>query len=239
MGSIKFKTWLTAVVVLFVLGVLADYYFLHLLFNEKQQILNGSVPAAAVINDSGSPSNTSEQTDEDTIKANPPVRTDDSATNDVIENKDNFLQSLKSCAPEIAAQAIATPEALIEYLRKSIGVKSEDVSIENFHLLLKDGSKRRIHVVASDNTNSKNKKEIRLFTVDAEGYPDPVPLKGTETLESLLSMGQIQEHEVKSQLTLKDGGTVTLEKHGNEIFEFQYTHQNKVLSCRLKDCQCL
>ncbi len=237
MGPIKFKTWITAVVVLFVLGVLADYYFLHLLFKEKQQQLNGSVPAAAVVHDSATDSANPEKTDEDSMKENPPLKTDESAPEAAAE-KDTFLQSLKTCAPEIAAQAIATPEALMEYLRKSIGVKNEDVSVENFHLLWKDGSKRRIHVVASDNTNSKSKKEIRLFTVDAEGYPDPVPLKGTETLESLLAMGQVQEHEVKSQLVLKDGGSVSLETHGNQVFEFQYTHQNKILSCRLKDCQC-
>ncbi|MDG0815864.1 hypothetical protein [Bdellovibrio svalbardensis] len=232
MGPIKFKTWITAVVVLFVLGVLADYYFLHLLFKEKQQQLNGSVPAAAVIRDSNSNTGAYEE------QVKPTPTTGDSAPESAAENKDTFLDSLKTCAPEIAAQAIATPEALIEYLRKSIGVKSEDISVENFHLLLKDGSKRRIHVVDSDNTNSKNKKELRLFSVDAEGYPEPVPLKGTETLDSLLAMGQVEGHEVKSQLLLKDGGTVTLETHNNNVFEFQYTHQNKILSCRLKDCQC-
>lgn len=236
MNSIKLKTWIITVITLFTLGLLADYYFLHILFIEKQQQLNGSLPESAIVSDSGSVTKNPEQaTSEDLTNKNLHALGE---KNPVTDNKDNFLVSLKSCAPEIAAQAIATPEALLEYLRKSIGVKDEDKLIENFHLLLKDGTQRRVHVAAADNTNEKNKKELHLFTLDAEGYPQSVPLKGDETLESLLALGQVQKHEVKSQLTLEDGGTVTVETHDNEVYEFQYTHENKILSCRQKDCQC-
>lgn len=230
MGPIKFKTWLTWAIILFFLGLLADYFFLHKLFKEKQDLLNGAVPASAVIKNStvaeATVTETASPGAENSNQTAPPTQ------------EDTFLASLKQCAPEIAAQTVATPEALIEYLRKSVGVKNEDVTIENYHMIWKDGSKRRVHVVASDNTNSKNKKEIRLFRVDNEGYPDPVPLKGNETLESLLAMGQVENKEVKSSLQLKDGGNVDLEMHNNVVYEFQYTHNGKVLSCRLKDCQC-
>lgn len=235
MGPIKLKTWITWAVILFVLGVLADYYFLHILFKEKQDLLNGAVPAAT----STATPTPSDKTDEEEMKENPPTLTEPAGSDSSAETpKDNFLESLKKCSPEIAAQAVATPEALIEYLKKSIGVKSENVDIENFHVLWKDGSKRRIHVVGSDNTNSKTKKDIKFFKVDAEGYPDPVALRGDETLEALLAQGKVEGHEVKSQLMLKDGGAVALEMHDNLVFEFQYNHQGRVLSCRFKECQC-
>ncbi|QDK38528.1 hypothetical protein [Bdellovibrio sp. NC01] len=230
MGPIKFKTWLTWAIILFFLGLLADYFFLHKLFKEKQDLLNGAVPASAVIK-------SSDVAEATTVTATTPTATQEQ-TQPAPTQQDTFLVSLKQCAPEIAAQTVATPEALIEYLRKSIGIKNEDITVENYHMIWKDGSKRRVHVVASDNTNSKVKKEVRLFKVDDEGYPDPVPLKGNETKESLLAMGQVENTEVKSSLQLKDGGNVELEMHNNSVYEFQYTHNGKVLSCRLKDCQC-
>lgn len=228
MEPIKFKTWLTWALILFILGVLADYYFLHILFHEKP--VNN--PSAVVSTMNG------------TTEAPGAVQSDAPATSvaetepDATPTKDNFLENLKKCAPEIAAQAIATPEALMEYLKKSIGVKAENISIENFHIVLKDGSQRRIHLVDSDNTNSANKKELRFFKLDAEGYPERLPLKGNETLESLLALGTVQHHEVKSLLALKDNTSVSLEVHDNKVYEFQFSNHDHVLSCRLKECQC-
>ena len=173
-----------------------------------------------------------------TVSSDTPATAVTETEPDSTPTRDNFLESLKKCAPEIAAQAIATPEALMEYLKKSIGIKTENISIENFHIVLKDGSQRRIHVVDSDNSNSANKKELRFFKLDAEGYPERLPLKGNETLESLLALGTVQHHEVKSQLALKDNTSVSLEVHDNKVYEFQFTNHDHVLSCRLKECQC-
>lgn len=232
MGPIKLKTWITWAVSLFILGVLADYYFLHILFQEKQDHLNGAVPA--IVSDVNAVATGNQQKTEQ-------KNSEAGGSTEASESKnqiDNFLISLQKCAPEISAQGVATPEALIAYLSKTIGIKKETVTIENFHLLTKDGQKMRIHVVESDNTNSKHKKEIRLFKVDNEGYPDPVELKEDESLASLIALGQVTNHEVKSELLLKDGGAVNLETHNNEVFEFQYKQQDKILSCRLKECQC-
>ena len=230
MEPIKFKTWLMWALILFILGVLADYYFLHILFHEKP--VNSPNAVVSAINGNISSPETG---------AEPPAVSEApvaEAEPDTTPVKDNFLENLKKCAPEIAAQAVATPEALMEYLKKSVGIKSEDITIENYHITLNDGSQRRIHVVASDNTNSPNKKELRFFKLDAEGYPERLPLKGDETLQSLLALGTLQHREVKSQLNLKDDTSVSLETHDNKVFEFQYTNHNHVLSCRLKECQC-
>lgn len=230
MEPIKFKTWLMWALILFMLGVLADYYFLHILFHEKP--VNN--PNAVVSTINGTISSPETVAGVPAVSQAPVAEAEPDAT----PVKDNFLENLKKCAPEIAAQAVATPEALMEYLKKSVGIKSEDITIENYHLTLNDGSQRRIHVVASDNTNSPNKKELRFFKLDAEGYPERLPLKGGETLQSLLALGTLQHREVKSQLNLKDNTSVSLETHDNKVFEFQYTNHNHVLSCRLKECQC-
>ncbi|NUN05317.1 MAG: hypothetical protein HUU57_06115 [Bdellovibrio sp.] len=233
MKPISLKVWITWGVILFCLGVGSDYYFWHLLFQEKV----GATQDAAM---------TPPQTEATATPEASETPADDSFISEIQgavseptgEIKDNFLESLKACAPEVAAQAIATPEALMEYLQKSIGVKTEEVSVENFHLTLPDGSKRRVHVVISDNTNSTTKKEIRFFKLDAEGYPERLPLKGDETLKSLLAQGTQTRHEARLQLLLKDGSSVNLERHDQKVFEFQFANHGKVLSCRFKECLC-
>jgi len=231
MEPIKLRTWITWALILFALGLLADYFFLHLLFHEKnnakKEVITAPVTPGATVAPAHTPDETFIADNENEAESEAESR-----------SKDNFLESLQKCAPEVAAQAIATPEALMEYLKKSVGVSKDEISLENYHLTLPDGSKRRVHVVIADNTNSPDKKEIRLFKLDAEGYPERLKLRGDETLESLLAMGTVTRHEAKSELLLKDGSTVSLEMHDKKVFEFQYNNHGKVLSCRFKDCQC-
>lgn len=230
MRSTKLSTWITWALVLFALGVATDYYFLHILFHQKQQealqVAEDEKAAAA----EATPATTAGDDSFLGEKGNAQVQND--------AGKDTFLASLQTCAPEVAAQAIATPEALMEYLQKSVGVAKEEISLENYHLTLPDGSLRRVHLITADNTNAKDKIEIRFFKLDAEGYPERLPLKGDETLESLLALGKVSKHEVKSVLELKDKTTVNLEKHDNVVFEFQYNNHGKILSCRYKECLC-
>src|SRR5205814_1859116 len=119
------------------------------------------------------------------------------------KKSDNFIESLQKCAPEIAAQAIGTPEALLLYLRQSVGIEREETTYENFHMTVADGSERRIHVVASDASNSPDKKEIRYFKLDKQGFPEKIPLKSTDTLQSLMALGHVHTHEVKKEVLLK------------------------------------
>ncbi len=230
MKSIKLRVWIAWALALFGLGVLTDYYFLHILFHQKQQEIERI--SEGVEATSGMLKKSTPGTDDSFLGGN--ERIQEVTTSD----KDTFIVALQACAPEVAAQAIGTPEALMEYLQKSVGVVHEDISIENYHLTLKDGTQRRIHLVTSDNTNAKDRVEIRFFRLDAEGYPERLSLKDEDTLESLLALGQVTRHEIKSRLELKDGTAVNLEKHDNVVFEFQYFNGARILSCRFKECVC-
>lgn len=229
MKEIKFKHWFMWAVVLFVLGVAADYYFLHILFPKKQDLLNG-----AVTEQQPSPGAIATATHMDSTLHGEagiaPVVAD--------SGKDTFNESLKACAPEIAAQAVATPEALMEYLRKSLGVKSEETTLENYHLDSADGSKRRIHVIGADNTNSKSVKIVKFYKLDAQELPEEIPLKSDDTVEKLLATGKVTKVEKKMDLKLKDDSSVSLEMHDNKVFQFQFNNHGKVLSCLYTDCQC-
>lgn len=109
MTPIKLKNWLIAIVVLIGLSLIVDYYFIHILFTKKDQAFKtqqaaGTMPEQAPALPEG----------------------DETAGTDLPAGKDNFLEEIKRCIPEVAAQGIATPEALTEYFKKSIGVQSEN-----------------------------------------------------------------------------------------------------------------
>jgi hypothetical protein len=226
MEPIKLKTWILWAAILFALGVGADYFFLHVLFYQKNPTAQAPAEGGSTLNPEpvGKPNDV-------------PVLAHENVEADT-KKSDNFLESLKKCAPEIAAQTIATPEALLLYLRQSVGIEKEDVSYENFHMTIADGSERRIHVVTTDSSNSPDKKEIRFFKLDKEGFPEKIPLKATDTLASLMAMGQVHTHEVKREVLLKDKTSVSIEEHNDQIYEFQYSNHGKILSCRIRQCQC-
>lgn len=136
MKSVTLKIWIIWTVVLFAVGLLADYYFLHLLFQEKHQTFKETVlePEQEVA------------TDQEVFTEVPAT-----AHEEPLNQEDNFLPMLQKCAPEIAAQTISTPEALVEYLRKSIGIRTESVLQDReLKLTLKDGTE--VTYKSQDNT---------------------------------------------------------------------------------------
>ncbi len=111
MEKISWQRWVTVCVVLVLLGLAADYYFLHILFDQKRKALIEETVAA---------NNASTATE--TENAAPAVAL----------GKDNFLESLKTCRPDISSQGITTPEALLTYLEKSVGTESGSLGGNSF-----------------------------------------------------------------------------------------------------------
>lgn len=214
MQQVKPKIWMIWALILFIAGLLADYYFLHILFREKKAGNNGSA-----------------------ILVTPPETTPNNSlilTEVPDTGKDNFLITLQQCAPEIAAQAISTPDALFLYLRKSVGVITEDNTLENYNIILPNGSARRIEVLPGDKNN-----QLRYFEVNAHGVSKRLPLEKNQKLQQLLSQGILHNHRMKTLTMLKDGSQLDTEIHDNKVYEFQYNNHGKILSCRYTECRCL
>lgn len=117
MHPIKLKNWLIAIIILLGLSLIVDYYFIHILFTAKDQAFKSQEAAEAL----APATETATEAQQDSALAT---------------GEDNFLPSLQACIPEVAAQGIATPEALVEYFKKSIGIQSENGN----DLVLKDQS---------------------------------------------------------------------------------------------------
>lgn len=255
MKSNKGKKGFLWVLILFGLGVLIDTHFFHDFISKKlnrkpeehnlfelspptQRESVASVYSKETISKSDAENLLKEKRLTDTID-NKADGTISKAASISKNEKDSFFVSLSKCAPEISARpTITTPEALLNFLQENIGVEKKETSIENFHLTLRDGSLRRIHIVTADNTNSVQNQELRFFKVDSEGYPERISLNGDETLQSLLSQGTVTKHEAKVLYVFKDGAIVTAETHNQAVYELQFNNRGRILSCRHKKCVC-
>lgn len=234
MNETKVTTWILWAAILFGLVVAADYFFLHLLF--KTDPVTQEVSEKETSNIEPTEVHSETKMDESFMEAHDPSTGPKPIEKEQLE--DNFFVTLQKCASEIAAQTIATPEALLVYLQNSVGVKSEDIALENYHITLTDGSIRRVHVVAADNTNSQDAKEIRFFKLDEEGLPERIKLPKGATVKSLIEMGKLDKHEVRKSMIFTDGSSIDVETHNRKVFEFQYNNRGNVLSCRHSSCHC-
>ena len=241
MQNIPWQRWAITFLVLILLGLAADYYFMHILFHQKQLAATEMKNSAAAEGTTPVSSGLSAHSADSDAPA--PVVAQDKGSASQAEN--NFLKSLQSCRPDLTAQGVTTPEALLTYLNKSVGIQSEIKEVENYNIKLPDGSERRIHIIPADNENSKNRIEMRYFKLDAEGYPERIPLKPEQTfdpqpefLNSLISQGSIKLHQIRSIAKLKDNSTLSLDMRNDRVFEFQLRGDNKTLSCRELNCLC-
>lgn len=235
MKVISTRSWILSALMLMALGLAADYFFLHYLFKTPSSS-RFEEPITSLESPIEGPEQSLHARNEE--KSPTLSRQEDFRATVTPSEINNFRESLERCAPEIATQRIETPEALLDYLTKAIGTEKHEHLIENYHLTLPDGSERRIQVVADDNTNSTSKKELRFFKLDQEGYPERLSLKHTDTLEGLLSLGELKRQEIKSVIQLKDGTSLNLEIHNKKVFEFQFNNLGKMLSCRNSSCHC-
>lgn len=242
MKPISLKSWIVASIALIVLGLMADYYFLHILFNEKVQAMKeqGFLPA------DGNPA-----TQENVVKAIIEGRAPD-VTNltklgkDSPQGPDNFLATLQQCLPEISSQGIATPEALMEYFKKSIGTEKEIKNIRNYHIRLPDGSIERVHLAASE--ESDGEATMYLIKEHSNGKLEEMPmineLPANDTtaeqsaLETELKKGELIQEESRERWVLKDGSHLAVEIHNKKIFDFKYEGHGRFFNCHWNNCTC-
>jgi len=160
------------------------------------------------------------------------------------EQKD-FQQKIDECFDNPQLTASDTPEIFLKNLIVENPVKDSQFEMENTHVQLPDGSLRRIHLIPSDSSNSKNAIELRYFKLDGEGLPERISLSRKQTInpskefiQSLKSQGKIVFHQVKQHQLLKDGTQISLNEVDNKIFEIQIFSSGKTFSCRAMKCDC-
>ncbi|MGZ3742550.1 MAG: hypothetical protein ACXWRE_14515 [Pseudobdellovibrionaceae bacterium] len=222
--------WSLIIVSLFFIGLAVDYFFLHILFQQKlkEQQPQPRQEESLLREKENSQSN---------FQASPPH-------NSTQELPNEFHQEAEKClGPEMAKNS--TPTELIQELEKKNPVQSTRFELENTHIRLPDASMRRLHLIPAENSQGQGGTELRYFSLDEEGLPVRIPLPPeqsfnpkAEFLASLKKQGTVTYHETKEIQTLRDGTTLALTTLNNKIYEFQIFHGGKSFSCREIHCLC-
>lgn len=228
--------WGFAIVSLFFIGLAVDYFFLHILFQQKirdqQQREEEVVPKTEVPTSRLQP------------KAAPAKPTEVAYQEPKAVSASDFQSKATQCmGPELGKST--TPDDLLRELFKNDPIVSSQFELENTHIQLPDGSERRMHLILADDTQHKGALELRYFKLDAEGLPERIPLSREQTynpkpefLQSLKSQGKTIYHETKDTRTLKDGTSMILTMIDDKVYEFQIFAQGKTFSCREMNCAC-
>jgi len=233
----KKKTrWALVIITLFIVGLVIDHFFLHLVFQKKikeQQQENRSIEKENTQSSATLPH---------VIGETAPKREMATPTQELVRQ---FQENVKACLGDHELSQSPNPESLIRHYLEKNPPQSSQFQLENTHVRLPDGSTRRVHLIHSDGGNSKYGTELRYFQLDEEGLPVRIPLKPEETfnpkpefLDSLKKQGHVIFHQVKENKLLKDGTNISLNTVNNKVFEFQIFGKEKTLSCRELDCLC-
>lgn len=230
--------WHFAIPIVLVIALAVDYYVLHILFPIKQKAL-----IERSLNEMTAAEKSVFQPAEQ--KQAPPERSD--ITPDIAQSlfEASFRKALGNCAPEIAAQGIGSPKGLLEYLKTAVGIEIDQVQIENYNFILKDGSERRIHLIPADESNSSSSKEMRYYKLDAEGLPERIFLPKEEALnpspaviEKLMKDSTLKLHQIKSSIKYKDQTQVAVDFVNDGVQSLQFFGPQKTLNCDTQECVC-
>lgn len=228
--------WGLIIVVFFLMSLAVDYFFLHILFQEK---MKEQQKQEEVLPPTEKPSSQHLQT-----APSSPTAVSQQDTQSEPATVAQFQEKAEQCmGSELAKNT--SPDDLVKELEKTNPVVKSQFQLENTHIQLPDGSQRRMHLIVADNTNNKDARELRYYKLDAEGLPERIELSKEQTynpkpafLESLKKQGTVIFHQTKDSKTLKDGASMILTKVNDKVHEFQIFNHGKTFSCREFSCVC-
>lgn len=227
--------WGLIIVVLFVVSLAVDFFFLHILFQEKMKDRQQQKQSEAL---------TPKSQNSGAVKADAPVEIvyEEPVTGNAAPSK--FQENTEKCLGSEYAKN-PTQDDLIRDLEKNNPVVKTEFQLENTHIQLPDGSERRLQLMIADSTQNKNSLEFRYFKLDSDGLPERIPLKPEQTINprpefiaSLKKQGKEIYHQIKETKSLKDGTSMILTTVNQKAYEFQIFAQGKTLSCREMSCVC-
>lgn len=213
------KSFFVVVLILVILSV--DFFLLHIVFPVKKEKFLKEI----------------NQKVEASLEKHPPEAHYEASAPKTVEA--DFKTAAQACLGSTWGQYQSFPMEL----EKIYKVQSKSVDIENFHLKIKSGEERRIHIVSDG--QSKN-RTLRFFGLDDENLPTPIPLTPAQRqmpidtlIADLKSQGKVFFHQSKERWQLGNGSTMVVTFENKEAVEFQLFGQEKTLSCLKDSCQCL
>lgn len=142
-------------------------------------------------------------------------------------------------------------EALTMQLQKPMGPANGQFDRwMNWHLRLKDGTEKRMRLEVNTMDDGLTSKELKYYSVDAEGLPVPMQLEESkrfnpsdEVLNQMLREGEVLFKERAAATTFVNGASVDYIEKDGVLTEFEFQNANRYFRCQnLKNrngCQCI
>lgn len=243
--------WGLALPIIVALGLIVDYFFLHLLFQKKEAALRAqTLESLTAIEREVLALKPFTAQQQKFAEANNLTSSSDLTSTPSTQEKNldsnEFLtpQLVMKCLQEKTPSTLDSLDALHSWLNQKYPPLEEQVDIENYNFTLSDGSERRLHLIPLDNTQGTG-RELRFYKVDSEGYPERIALSSKESLNpssnlinQFLSQGQVTLHQLKKRYVLPEGGSLSLDIRNNKIHELQWRTSRASLLCLGMQCRC-
>lgn len=235
------RTILTLIVLL-LLTLLADYYYLHIVFPLKKAAILAEINQQVNHSLKENPPQESENYRENAHKEFPSESIKDFSIKSEFEKC--FLKSANQNSAQMFAQ-VSTANTLAEDLERAWGSGQHEIELENYHLKLPDNSEKRVQLLYALDEQGKKRIELRLFKVESDSIPERIPLKPDETfnptpefISSQLSDGVLKFHQAKIKYVFSNGFKLFIDLQNKTVFELQVIGPVKSLNCREGNCVC-
>ena len=140
---------------------------------------------------------------------------------------------------------VVDTSGLLEEL-KARGLQNEEKEVENYQIDLPDHAQKRIQLLYTPEDENSLSVELRLFSVDAQGLPIPMTVPqmdasnpSEEVIQRYLSEGQVNFHQVRSQMYFENGIRGEVEMINDKPHDIRLETTGGTLACRDLDCRCL
>ena len=163
-----------------------------------------------------------------------------------VEKLQSAIQQCFSQDDDLTKLSQVTDTASFLEELKSRGVQNEEKEVENYQIELPDHTQKRVQLLYSPEDEASLSVEMRLFSVDSQGLPIPMTVPAMdssnpseEVIQRYLSEGQVNFHQVRSQLFFENGIRGEIEMINDKPHDIRLETPGGTLACRDLDCRCL
>lgn len=207
---------------LFVVVLVTDYFFIHILFPAKKKAFLERLfdkPPQQAMEAFPLPAG---------LKVRYPV--------EELPGENTFAAALKECIVSNEVGITDSPKDLLKRLEDRYGIRKRSLHFESLHFEKENSAKYQIHVNSTESVNPDS-QEVQLFQVNAAGMPSPMESTLTD-MQILIRDATLTYHHLKETIVFGNEDVAIVEWLNEEPKEFQMAENDRALSCLYLTCVC-
>ncbi len=165
------------------------------------------------------------------------------------DQRSKVFTEIKKCYPNIEMRSHYPIADAFEQLSQGKNYIDE-IDFHNYHYTLPNGEERRLQIRRDEDPQGNIHKELKLFKLDSEGLPEPIPLPkkqarnpSEETIEELISQGSLHFTQEIGNRIFENDNYISFVKENGELQNMEVYIDGKVLRCSIDNqeneyCKC-